>query len=198
MPQSHTSGLAVQLAQNMNLARIRRKGRDLESTLRRQYLLEGALIVEYGSKIDHSSLRMEEGEWYMFQDGLKDLKVDVRIESRAEMPAGFAAKMKFAAEGMNAGMMDPLAAIEFSDYPVSEGFKQLLNAQRELQMAETQQKLQSIQAPPPPPEAPGGPGAVPGGDPAMAAAAAGGSPSPEPPMDPGAGATLGAPAASPT
>jgi len=134
MPKSHTSGAAIEQSQSAAMIRTRTKGKHLEGSYRDQAYKEVRLIQEYYTFTDPIEKRqMDMGEWLRWDDAMRNLAVDIQIESRIDIPANLQDKMALAQQAMGAGWMDALAALEFVGFDVDERFKSKLRNTEELQ-----------------------------------------------------------------
>lgn len=133
MPQSHTPGYAIQLAQNANLARIRGKSRWFEKAIRRLVYLKTRRMQEFADWFDPRLRgRMDLGEYDLFDpERIREMTFDIKIESRAEMPAGFAGKLAMAGQWIQAGLMDIQSAVKYVGLPLSENYEELLRLKAE-------------------------------------------------------------------
>ena len=146
-PQTHTPAYAIQLSQTMNMARLRKKGQNLVGSWRRRTRLEANLVIAYAALLRGRGERFRDlGEFLALGEGFEGLKFDVKIASKTELPVGFIAKLQFALEGKQAQMMDNLAAVEFTDYPISPDLKHIFEIQRQTALLQAEIQLETVRA----------------------------------------------------
>lgn len=132
-PQTHTPAYALQMAQTMNLARMRQKGRSLEASWRRRTRLEANLVIAYAALLKSRGEQFSDlGEYLRLGEGLQRLKFDVKVVSKTERPIGFIGEMQFAFEAFDKKMIDRLGIANFvNGYPIDPELKQMFEMERE-------------------------------------------------------------------
>lgn len=146
MPKSHTSAEAIQLQQNSNFARIRELSRSFESSYKAKSYLYARLFQQFGSFTDPNSTgRFDMGEWLAWDEKIRTLTFDVKIESKAEVPAGLMGKLQFAGNAMQMGLMDAYAAAKFVGIPMDDRSLQDLDLSAQLKTAQVRLQLAQLE-----------------------------------------------------
>uniref|UniRef100_A0A6M3IY47 Portal protein n=1 Tax=viral metagenome TaxID=1070528 RepID=A0A6M3IY47_9ZZZZ len=147
-PQTHTPAYALQMAQSMNLARMRKKGESLEASWRRRTRLEANLYIAFAALLrQRGELHQDLGEFLRLGDQLSSLRFDVKIVSKTERPVGFIGEMQFALEAFKSGMIDKLGVANFvTDYPIDPELKELFRVQRENELLNARMQNTALRA----------------------------------------------------
>lgn len=159
-PGSHASGIAINQLQNAALGSIRQKSRFLDSAYKKQGYLELRLLQQFalsGAReivAPYERGDMDLGEWRRWTERISTLEMDVRIESKAELPSNILDRLVFAQQQVMTGIFDPIEAIEFAKIPISDRLKhnmeiadELKRIQAEVVIAQAQAQLGQMQAP---------------------------------------------------
>ena len=147
-PQTHTPAYALQMAQTMNLARMRQKGRGLEASWRRRTRLEANLVIAYAAILRQRGERFSDlGEYTRLGEGLESLRFDVKVVSKTERPVGFVAEMQFATDAFKSGMIDHLGISNFvTGYPIDPQLRKLFEIERENALLTLQMQNATLRA----------------------------------------------------
>lgn len=137
-PGAQSSGIAISNLQNAALSYVRQQARLMEWSYQWMGRLEVSLLQQNGSEMMARRLldsqQMAYGEWSNWHPRIKELKTDVVVESRAELPMNILDKTTLAFRVGQAGYWSPREFFKFTGLPISDDEERKLELAEEAEM----------------------------------------------------------------
>lgn len=133
-PSSNTSGIAIAGLQQASMLLVRQLMRWFEVSYKLAGIIEAENIQQFAIPMNPSELgigsnvegvSMSLGEWFGWQEEIRDLYFDVHIQSLSELPRNLEGRLAFALQLMEAGIFDIEEFLDFTRLPVSERLRQV-------------------------------------------------------------------------